>query len=463
MAVNPSVTDPRHYAAIADAIREKSGTSDRFRPGGMADAIRAIPSAASQHVDPLADVVFYDYDGTPLHSFTRAEALALTALPDGPTHGGLVFQGWNWTLGEIRAATTPVDVGALYLPESGATEIDIELVRDRLSPRLGIAINGTATVDWGDGSARSTVTGTSEYSNVYTQHVYAAPGKYTISIFSESVFYILGDSSRAAQILVNAGGEAIVSASRAYRASIVAVRLSDKCILKNYAFYACTALKTAVLGTNVPATCAGLFRQCFSLSSLAFPRGTNVIGQYMASNTNSMHTVQLPGNVTIASAANSLFIGNEHQLHRRIWTTSDHKVSTSCYATNYILRELKAEQFQSGVTTLSTKCFQGCWNLRTAEIPEGVTTIEESAFDGCISMTYLKLPGTLTKINSLAFSSCQGLALVDMSALTRVPTAGSNIFQNSPSDMKILVPAALLSEFQSHQYLGIYASQMVGV
>ena len=50
------------------------------------------------------DVNFYDYDGFRVASFTIAQAKALTQaeynaiLP--PTHEGLTFQEWNWTLNE---------------------------------------------------------------------------------------------------------------------------------------------------------------------------------------------------------------------------------------------------------------------------------------------------------------------------------------------------------------------------
>ena len=47
------------------------------------------------------DVNFIDYDGTVLHSYTVAEAAALTALPPLPSHDGLICQGWNWCLANI--------------------------------------------------------------------------------------------------------------------------------------------------------------------------------------------------------------------------------------------------------------------------------------------------------------------------------------------------------------------------
>lgn len=111
-------------------------------------------------------VNFIDYDGTILYSYTKAEAEALTALPANPSHSGLVAQGWNWTLAQIKAQLTalpdgPVWVGQLYVTQSRATEIDV-LMNDStaLSPILTITVNGTITVDWGDNSTPDEVTGT---------------------------------------------------------------------------------------------------------------------------------------------------------------------------------------------------------------------------------------------------------------------------------------------------------------
>lgn len=49
----------------------------------------------------------------------------------------------------------------MYITESGATEIDIIMQEGRLEPILTIAVNGTITVDWGDGTTSDTVTGIS--------------------------------------------------------------------------------------------------------------------------------------------------------------------------------------------------------------------------------------------------------------------------------------------------------------
>jgi hypothetical protein len=148
---------------------------------------------------------FIDYDGTILYSYTAAEANALTTLPSNPTHTGLISQGWNWTLAQIKSQLTaqpdaPVWIGQMYITQSGATEIDVIMTAPDLHPYLGIAVNGTVTIDWGDNTTADTVIGTGDVSLKFTGHEYAAAGNYTISISVVSgrfTFYCDSNASRS--------------------------------------------------------------------------------------------------------------------------------------------------------------------------------------------------------------------------------------------------------------------------
>ena len=112
------VTDTE-LTSVASAIRTKGGTSANLLfPTEFVSAIQNIPTGGSTVVEPK-DVNFIDYDGTLLHSYTKAEINAMTResdLPANPSHPGLTSQGWNWTLAQIKAQLTampdmPVQVG----------------------------------------------------------------------------------------------------------------------------------------------------------------------------------------------------------------------------------------------------------------------------------------------------------------------------------------------------------------
>ena len=65
------------------------------------DDIRQWPDAiASISVSSASpnDVVFRDYDGKILYSYSKTEIASLSELPPLPTREGLTCQEWNWTL-----------------------------------------------------------------------------------------------------------------------------------------------------------------------------------------------------------------------------------------------------------------------------------------------------------------------------------------------------------------------------
>lgn len=124
-----------------------------------------------------SDITFYDYEGTIVESWTLAELANKTALPAYPSHEGLICQGWNWSLADLKSTNRKMNVGAMYITDDGKTRIYIHLEEGRTSPMLGVCPNGTVTVDWGDGTTPDTLTGTSTSTAKWTpNHNYAAPG-----------------------------------------------------------------------------------------------------------------------------------------------------------------------------------------------------------------------------------------------------------------------------------------------
>lgn len=128
-------------ALIREAIVEKGvdvSESDSFRSyaekieeittgGGSGEIPRGTPLTRDDF--PLSNAVkerrikapftFYDYDGTVLGQYTKAEIDAMTSEDDFPTPIGsseypLTFVGWNWTLDELKAEPYGINVGAIY-------------------------------------------------------------------------------------------------------------------------------------------------------------------------------------------------------------------------------------------------------------------------------------------------------------------------------------------------------------
>lgn len=144
--------------------------------------IGTMEGGSTPSVEDNTAVIFADYDGTLIDTWTKDEVASKTTLPTPPTHSGLVFEGWNWTLEDIKTDTTGqvITVGPFYHTESGLTEIDIHL--DEVTGKTFSSlkeIGGSALVkDWGDGTTDN-----------LNYHTYADYGDYTIK-FNNNNFYI---------------------------------------------------------------------------------------------------------------------------------------------------------------------------------------------------------------------------------------------------------------------------------
>ena len=122
------ITNDENYSDIADAIRGKLGTDETFLPSEMADAIESIPAGTDDEIK----TIFIDYDGTLLYSYSVSEINALTELPALPSHTGLICQGWNWTLQELKSLNRPCVVGASYTTSDGRTRVYITVTENDL-------------------------------------------------------------------------------------------------------------------------------------------------------------------------------------------------------------------------------------------------------------------------------------------------------------------------------------------
>lgn len=254
----------------------------------------------------LKDVNFIDYDGTILHSYTKTEFANLSDLPSNPSHTGLTSQGWNWTKAQITAQLTampiqPVWVGQMYVTTSGASEIDITLDDpEHLSPYLTIAVNGTVSVDWGDNSTSSTVTGTSLTILTYTLHEYASTGDYTIKIsVSSGSFAFYNTNSSKGGVLSVYGSDSNRRYDRRYSDSITAIRIgSSVTSIGNTTFSNCSSLQSVTIPSSVTSIGTYAFGGCYSLQSVTIPSGVTSIENFVFNSCFSLQSVTIPSSVT---------------------------------------------------------------------------------------------------------------------------------------------------------------------
>lgn len=389
-------------------------TNGTYEPGAGVDGYSKVTVSVPGFVPPVSvdkkAVNFYDYDGTRLYSYTEEEALALTELPPLPEQTGLICQGWNWTLQEVKDSSFCAEVGATYVTGDGKTRIYIELNEGRTSPILGCCPKGTVIVDWGDGQSE-TISGNSLTTLVLTnRHEYAKPGRYVITLAVTGQMAILGKYQRGAYLLINSDDTSNLNI--AYRNAIKRIEIGASVTnIGNYSFNNCGGLEAITIPTGISGIGTNSFNGCFSLRCVCVPRGTLVDWSGVFGSDYALETVAFP-----LSAGGTI-----------------------------------------------TGHFSGCYALTNVRTPDSVSVLS-STYTNCRSITKIYVPPAATSIAASTFQSCFAAKIIDFSHHTSVPSlASTNAFAGVPTDCEIRVPSALYDQWIEETNWPSFAEMIVGV
>ena len=428
------------------------------------------------------DVNFIDYDGTILHSYTAEEFLALTEMPENPTHEGLTSQGWNWTLADAKTQVTEMgtcDIGQMYITDDGKTRIYIELHNGRLSPYLGLCTNGTVDIDWGDGTENDTLAGTSLTATISIQHSYEMEGEYIITINPVRGEIAFIGASQGTRVLRKTNSDT-ANISKVYSACIKKIQLGKSITgIGDYAFSSCPSLTTITIPNSITLFGQYSFVSCSSLVHITIPNGVTSIGISTFNNCRYLSNIALPK--SIITIGNSVFNGCG-KLARVIIpfgvTSIGDNVFQMCYSITHITipsgvtsigkyflyycAALTNITIPSGVTSIGERAFESCSSITTLTMPISLTSIGANTFSSCTALTNITIPSGVTSIGSYTFSNCYGMAEYHFSSTTPPTLGGSSVFSNIQSDCKIYVPAESLEAYKSAQYWSNHASKMVG-
>ena len=400
--------------AIKAAIEAKNPAT---APGtGLASfpaAIASIPTGGGGAEPPEKDVIFIDYDGRILYSYTAAEAAQLTTLPPLPEHDGLTCQGWNYTLEEFAATVADVSeacVGAMYITADGKSRIGIT-VRDpkyaTITTQISQTVSNGVTVDWGDGSATETASGTG---TVTFSHTYAAPfpRSYVIS------FAVTSGTMKFEGNFMGNDGDSVTVPGVAWGASVDFAHIGANVAAIGAGMFARSAIKYVTIPNagDVYRYRGSFLSNCELLGAFVYPRGVVTLGAYWLSSTN-VRRCSIPGDMT--SIEGDALYGND--------------LSRACLPNGLVLIK---------------RCIRSSSTLRSVQVPSTVTEIMDYAFSNCKALTRMAFPAGLTKITDAVFNGCNGMKTFDFRRASAVPELTNvNAFSGVPADAEIIVPDSL--------------------
>lgn len=246
----------------------------------------------------------------------------------------------------------------MYITDDNATRLYCTFSEERKSPLLSLSINGTVTVDWGDGTSTDTMTGNNLTGYTQLRHGYATGGDYVISIYpsANTTFCAYTSNNNASSYHGFFRGDTnanilSLNTSYVYLNSINKVELGSNCIIRQYMFSICRNLETI----TIPSGITEIEQHAFSataLKSITIPNTVTNIGDYALSTNYQLTSVSLP--CSLISIGIYLFYNNPY--------------------------------------------------LKTIAIPYGITNIPTYSFAVCSSLYHISLPNTITSIDAYAFN-----------------------------------------------------------
>lgn len=345
------------------------------------------------------DVIFYDYDGTVITSYSAADFANLSAMPANPTHEGLTAQGWNWSLADAKAyvaAYGKLNIGQMYITSDGKTRLYCTIPKDNLALDLYLILDEDTEldIDWGDGSTHTTWASNDGDSS--KTHEYASAGRYVIAIEVITGGFIFSQGlSNIYKVEIGNGVENI----------------------GGYAFNNCQALSSITMPNSIINIGNYAFESCYALSSIIIPDSVFVISEHVFSNCYSLSSVAIPRSV--------IGIGKD--------------AFECCYALSSII-------IPDNVTSISDIMFQSGYALSSITIPDSVTSIGTYIFYECYALLSITIPNGVTDIGSHAFDSCSALLSITFESSTP-PSLGSKL--DIPTTCIIRVPQGSLSAYTS--------------
>lgn len=320
------LTDEQNFIDIANSIRLLADFDETMYPSQMATIISDLSTAIDQaiqaqqqatqsleqNIEFLEQVIGgyteeFDYGGSALTtkpikfyspygdlviSYTHEEVQLLTSLPPAPSLNNLIFETWNYSLSQIKAAKGNLDIGAIYTTADASTQFDIFLTVPTGKTITINNIQGITSVDFGDGTILegTPFTHTYEHYGNYTISIY---GDLTLSknIFNEGTNYIV-TAIRLPQ------GTTFTDAFENYYSLRTITLPNEMLALSNNAFTGCKSLKSIIIPSTAAILGIGAFKGCNSLTTISIPQTPQEIPISFLEGCVNIDSITIPSSIT---------------------------------------------------------------------------------------------------------------------------------------------------------------------
>ena len=349
-----------------------------------------------------SDVLFYDYDGSVVVSYSAADFANLSAMPANPTHTGLTAQGWNWSLADAKAYVASygkLNIGQMYITSDGKTRFYLTLLNNSLTVYLWWIIlrdNTTIEIDWGDDSEHTTW----NEGETPKTHIYNDAGDYimTITVIVGSFYMSSSDSDEV------------------------------------------TTVRKIEMGNNVTFNEGETFLNFYRLEYITIPKGITEIGRTAFTYCYALKALILPDTLTLIDdmAINGCYSLSVLSIGRGVTSIIYHGIS-AC-------KSLTSITIPDTVTTLDEGAIDNNNILSVLTIPNSITAFPDNFLNQCDLLTSVIVPENVATIGEAFLKYCVGISSITFKSTTP-PTLAAN--PNLPLYCVIRVPQGTLSDYTS--------------